>query len=78
MDEELGDNKGMKENLMIKHALTKANCFKWAHFGEYVDIKRKGHPPIAPAATKTKKVKKPIKKQYGDDEEEETSEGEED
>jgi hypothetical protein len=34
MDKELGDNKGMQENLMIKHALTKANCFKWVHFGE--------------------------------------------
>jgi hypothetical protein len=47
---------------VIKHALTKANCFKWVHFGEYVDIKRKGCPPTAQATTKTKKVIKPLKK----------------
>jgi hypothetical protein len=40
----------------IKNALTKANCFEWVHFGEYVDIKRKGCPPTAQASTKTKKV----------------------
>jgi hypothetical protein len=34
MDKELGDNKGMKENPMIKHALTKVNCFEWVTFGE--------------------------------------------
>jgi hypothetical protein len=47
---------------MIQHDLTKANCFKWVHFGEYVNIKRKGHPPTAQATTKTKKGKKTIKK----------------
>jgi hypothetical protein len=62
---------------MIKHVLIKANCFEWVHFGEYVDIKRKGRPPTARPTIKTKIVKKPIKKQ-NDDEEEETSEGEED
>jgi hypothetical protein len=46
----------MKKNPMTKHALTKANCFEWVHFGEYVDIKRKGCPPTAQASTKTKKV----------------------
>jgi hypothetical protein len=56
MDKELGDSKGLKENPLIKHALTKANCFEWVHFGEYVDIKRKGCPPTAQASTKTKKV----------------------
>jgi hypothetical protein len=53
---------------MIKHALTKANCFEWVHFGEYVDVKRKGCPPTVQATTKTKNVKK---------KEEETSKGEE-
>jgi hypothetical protein len=74
MDKELGDSKGLKENPLIKHALTKANCFEWAHFGEYADIKRKGRPPTTQATTKTKKN---IEKQNDDDEEEETSKGEE-
>jgi hypothetical protein len=63
MDQELGDNKGMKENPMIKHALTKSNGFKWVHFGDYVDIKRKGCQPSVHTTKKTKKKsKKQIKK----------------
>ncbi len=45
-DKESGDNKWMKEYPMIKHALTKANCFKWVHFGEYVDINQEEGTPI--------------------------------
>jgi hypothetical protein len=67
----------MKENPMIKHALTKSNGFKWVHFGDYVDIKRKGCQPTALATIKTKKVKETIKKQNDYNEEEETSQGEE-
>jgi hypothetical protein len=26
----------MKENLMIKHAITNSNCFEWVQFGEHV------------------------------------------
>jgi hypothetical protein len=58
MDKELRDNKGMKENPMMKHALTKLNCFEWVQFGEYVDIKRKGYHASVQATKKTKKMKR--------------------
>jgi hypothetical protein len=59
MDKELGDNKGIKENPVMKHALAKSNCFEWVHFGEYVDIKRRGHrSTVQSTKKKTKKGKK--------------------
>jgi hypothetical protein len=68
MEKEIGENKGMKDNPLIKHALTKTNSFEWVEFGEYLDIKRKGCPPVAQATMKTKKPKI-----HKSDEEEETS-----
>jgi hypothetical protein len=64
MDKELGDNKGVKENPMTKHALTKSNCFEWVHFGEYVDIKRNGCQTTVHATKKNnnKKVMMMMKK----------------
>jgi hypothetical protein len=54
---ELGDNKGMKENPMMKHALTKANRFEWVHFGEYVE----GTPTYCTSNCKNQKSQKTLK-----------------
>jgi hypothetical protein len=66
----------MKEIPMMKHVLTKSNCFEWVQLGEYVYIKRKGHRAIVQGTKKPKKLQ--IKeKNTNDDDEEETSKDDE-
>jgi hypothetical protein len=78
MSGKIGENKGIKENPFIKHFLTMTNSYECVEFGEYVDIKRKGHLVSAQATMAVTQTtsKKPKRYNHNDSELEEISDKE--
>jgi hypothetical protein len=67
----------MKEIPMMKHVLTKSNCFEWVQLGEYVYTSRGRDAVLLYREPKNPKTLQIKEKNTNDDEEEETSKDDE-